>query len=78
MYKNVRLLRRGTAQVFRIMWRVMIFGGAAGDRTPDLLIANQALSQLSYSPVKAGQKIKHFMAIVNWIFERRFFSPPWA
>jgi hypothetical protein len=26
-------------------------GGAEGDRTPDLLIANEALSQLSYSPV---------------------------
>ncbi len=25
-------------------------GGAEGDRTPDLLIANEALSQLSYSP----------------------------
>ena len=26
-------------------------GGAAGNRTPDLVIANDALSQLSYSPV---------------------------
>jgi hypothetical protein len=26
------------------------FGGAKGDRTPDLLVANQALSQLSYDP----------------------------
>ena len=25
-------------------------GGAKGDRTPDLVIANHALSQLSYSP----------------------------
>ena len=25
-------------------------GGAEGDRTPDLLTASQALSQLSYSP----------------------------
>ena len=25
-------------------------GGAEGDRTPDLLIANEALSQLSYGP----------------------------
>ncbi len=30
-------------------------GGAEGNRTPDLLIANEALSQLSYSPVpRAG------------------------
>jgi hypothetical protein len=27
-------------------------GGAEGDRTPDLVIANDALSQLSYGPVK--------------------------
>lgn len=27
-------------------------GGAEGDRTPDLIIANDALSQLSYSPVQ--------------------------
>lgn len=26
-------------------------GGAEGDRTPDLVIANDALSQLSYGPV---------------------------
>jgi hypothetical protein len=29
-------------------WR----GGAEGGRTPDLLIANEALSQLSYGPAK--------------------------
>jgi hypothetical protein len=29
---------------------VVFFGGAEGDRTPDLLNAIQALSQLSYSP----------------------------
>ena len=27
-------------------------GGAEGDRTPDLLIANEALSQLSYGPCR--------------------------
>jgi hypothetical protein len=31
--------------------------GAEGDRTPDLLIANEALSQLSYSPTKDGKTI---------------------
>jgi hypothetical protein len=30
--------------------RVKKGGGAEGDRTPDLLIANEALSQLSYGP----------------------------
>ena len=28
----------------------MVFGGASRDRTDDLLIANQVLSQLSYDP----------------------------
>ena len=30
----------------------MEFGGPEGDRTPDLRIANAALSQLSYTPLK--------------------------
>ena len=29
---------------------VFEFGGAEGNRTPDLLIANETLSQLSYDP----------------------------
>ena len=33
----------------------MFSHGAEGDRTPDLLIANEALSQLSYSPTKDGK-----------------------
>ncbi len=28
------------------------FGGAEGDRTPDLMTASHALSQLSYGPIK--------------------------
>lgn len=28
----------------------IVYGGAGGIRTPDLVIANDALSQLSYSP----------------------------
>jgi hypothetical protein len=30
-------------------------GGAEGNRTPDLLIANEALSHLSYSPAPFGK-----------------------
>ena len=30
------------------------FGGADGDRTHDLSIANAALSQLSYGPTRGG------------------------
>ena len=29
-------------------------GGASRDRTDDLIVANDALSQLSYSPVRCG------------------------
>jgi hypothetical protein len=31
-------------------------GGAERDRTADLLIANEALSQLSYSPIQADAR----------------------
>ena len=32
------------------IWAVCLSGGAEEDRTPDLLRARQALSQLSYGP----------------------------
>ena len=32
---------------------VLVFGGAEGDRTPDLMTASHALSQLSYGPRQA-------------------------
>ena len=34
-----------------------IFGGAKRDRTADLLLARQALSQLSYTPMQALLKV---------------------
>ena len=34
-----------------IEWPYIHDGGDEGDRTPDLLTASQALSQLSYAPV---------------------------
>jgi hypothetical protein len=34
-------------------WRQERAGGASRDRTGDLLVANQALSQLSYGPVSS-------------------------
>ena len=34
----------------RLAWRDFLNGGAEGDRTPDLRIANATLSQLSYGP----------------------------
>ncbi len=39
-------------QVFLGTIGIMIRGGAEGDRTPDLMAASHALSQLSYSPTK--------------------------
>ena len=34
--------------------KLLKFGGASRDRTDDLIVANDALSQLSYSPTKVG------------------------
>ena len=40
----------GSSYSFKSRCQVIIFGGADQDRTDDLLVANEALSQLSYSP----------------------------
>jgi hypothetical protein len=32
--------------------KLLIIGGASRDRTDDLIVANDALSQLSYSPMQ--------------------------
>lgn len=42
------------------------FSGAKEDRTPDLLNAIQALSQLSYSPEKIKTKINNFYYVGNY------------
>jgi hypothetical protein len=42
---------RSTNPQNKIWWLWLLLGGAEGDRTPDLLNAIQALSQLSYGPV---------------------------
>ena len=44
--KRLNYSRRAET-VLRIHWRI---GGAEGNRTPDLVIANDALSRLSYGP----------------------------
>ena len=42
-----------------------MFGGANRDRTGDLLVANQALSQLSYGPLIRGARVaRHW-----WVWE---------
>jgi hypothetical protein len=43
--------RRGNATGAKLL---IEFGGARGSRTPDLLNAIQALSQLSYGPFKGS------------------------
>ena len=45
-------------------------GGAEGNRTPDLLNAIQALSQLSYSPIR-GKNLRHRQIQVNRMVRRR-------
>jgi hypothetical protein len=41
-------------QFSRYNKKTKIYGGAKRDRTADLLLARQALSQLSYTPPKDG------------------------
>ncbi len=36
----------------------VIFGGDKGDRTPDLMAASHALSQLSYIPINSNKRLK--------------------
>ena len=46
-------------------------GGDEGDRTPDLLTASQALSQLSYTPVRRST-IRELLQGCKNIFEETF------
>ena len=52
-----------------IEWPCIHIGGDEGDRTPDLLTASQALSQLSYAPVTGGYYRGRFslMQEVFWV-----------
>ena len=49
-------------------------GGAEGNRTPDLLIANEALSHLSYSPAVPV----HFLAEATPCYKGKFTQPSWG
>jgi hypothetical protein len=43
--------------LFEFIMQIAVgIGGAEGDRTPDLDIANVALSQLSYCPIRPGAR----------------------
>gem|GEM_PF-5436738 len=48
-------------------------GGDKGDRTPDLVAASDALSQLSYDPVKIGT-IDNFDGIIHYYFTKTQFT----
>ena len=50
-----------------ILKKEVCFGGAKGDRTPDLNAASVALSQLSYGP-------KKFLILPKYIFEVNLYS----
>jgi hypothetical protein len=51
--KAVNLLNGMTAFNIKVDCHILfLFGGAEGARTPDLMTASHALSQLSYSPVE--------------------------
>src|SRR3984893_251584 len=45
--------------------RFEIFGGREGIRTPGLLVANEALSQLSYSPPSSEQILAEAKILAN-------------
>jgi hypothetical protein len=45
--------------------RFEIFGGREGIRTPGLLVANEALSQLSYSPTSSRQILAEGNGLAN-------------
>ena len=45
--------------------RFEIFGGREGIRTPGLLVANEALSQLSYSPTSSKQILAEAKRLAN-------------
>ena len=50
-YSSDHLISYENKKGHSIEWPCMHDGGDEGDRTPDLLTASQALSQLSYAPV---------------------------
>ena len=53
-----------------------LYGGDEGDRTPDLLSARQALSQLSYIPTNRGDTAAPSLLGEGNYTERRPFSQP--
>ncbi len=46
-------------------------GGAEGNRTPDLIIANDALYQLSYSPASVRRGLSEGVTRLQWLCSLR-------
>ncbi len=53
----------------------MTDGGAEGNRTPDLIIANDALYQLSYSPASVVRAISRAVRALQWSCVERGLNP---
>ncbi len=54
----IAMASHAALQSFDVIHIFVFFnGGAEGDRTPDLRIANATLSQLSYGPVKLNLRM---------------------
>ena len=62
-------LRQGFGEQFRICIRFKI-GGADGDQTHDLVVANDALYQLSYCPEQEGKLVNDAFSRVKQNFPR--------
>ena len=52
-------------KVFKNNVSSLSFGGREGTRTPDFLVANEALSQLSYSPTSSGLILANALRLAN-------------
>src|SRR5258708_3526753 len=70
-----QLVRRGLGR-FPVASRVLGgVGGREGIRTPGLLVANEALSQLSYSPTSSNKILANVTSVanrrLNAVFQRR-------
>jgi hypothetical protein len=52
------------------------YGGASRDRTDDLIVANDALSQLSYSPVCRLDRLMYFNSLPESLPSRALAPSP--
>ena len=68
-------MNRDTESVVALTPNIGLIGGADRDRTGGLLVANQALSQLSYSPFFSAQYpvlSTQRILTVNWVLSTEY------